>query len=162
MKNFFMAISACMVLCCSITACAADKSGSSRTAAEFTLKSLTGTTYQLSAYRDKQPVLLFFWTTWCPYCLTKLQLMNTEYAGLEKKGLALLAINAGERRTSVERLVRNYGIKYTVLLDESSAATDAFRIVGVPTFILIDTKGVIRFKGNDYPQAEIQEVLGRQ
>jgi len=96
-------------------------------AASFALKDLAGTTYSLADYRDKQPVLLFFWTTWCPYCLTKLRLMNSEYTALEKDGIALLAVNAGERRSSVERLVRNYGIRYTVLLDESSAATESYR-----------------------------------
>lgn len=130
-------------------------------AAPFALKDLSGTVYSLNDYRDKQSVLLFFWTTWCPYCLVKLKLMNTEHAELAKNNIELLAVNAGERRSSVERLVRNYGIRYTVLLDELSEATDAYHIRGVPTFILIDAGGVVRYKGNDYPRSEVDELIGR-
>jgi len=143
------------------SAWAAEQSAGLR-AASFALKDLAGTTYSLADYRDKKPVLLFFWTTWCPYCLTKLRLMNSEYAALEKDGIALLAVNAGERRSSVERLVRNYGIRYTVLLDESSAATESYRILGVPTFILIDARGVIQYKGNDYPRSAINDLSGKR
>lgn len=158
----FAAMVLCVSACCSVLLIPASGQGTGQSAAPFTLKDLSGNTYSLSDYSGKKPVLLFFWTTWCPYCLTKLRLMNREYEGLEKNGVALLAVNAGERRSSVERLVRNYGIRYTVLVDESSSATDDYRVIGVPTFVLIDREGRIRYKGNEYPESAIEELTGRK
>jgi peroxiredoxin len=156
MKKIVAGIIACLVMGSSMAAVASDRTGESN----FILQSLSGKTYKLSDYRDKQPVLLFFWTTWCPYCLKKLQFLNQEYVNIEKDGVVLLAVNVGERRSAVERLVRNYKIAYNVLLDEDSVATDGYHILGVPTFILIDKSGVILYKGNEYPQGKIQQLIG--
>ncbi|MFA5100740.1 MAG: TlpA disulfide reductase family protein [Candidatus Omnitrophota bacterium] len=128
---------------------------------DFSLEDLAGETYQLSSYQGKQPVLLFFWTTWCPFCLNKLKEMNQGYIDLEKDGVALLAINAGERRSSVERLVRNYAIKYTVLVDEEGVVSEDYHVLGVPTFILIDKKGAVRYKGNEYPRSAVKQLISK-
>jgi cytochrome c biogenesis protein CcmG, thiol:disulfide interchange protein DsbE len=160
MNKIAAGLFACMMLCISSAACARPVDGNGPVTRDFKLQDLSGKTHQLSAYWKKQPVLLFFWTTWCPFCLKELQVLNSrDYAALVKDGVTLLSINAGERRQSVERLVRNYSIVFTVLLDEDSAVTDDYRVVGVPTFVLIDKKGSIRYQGNGYPRDEIQQVI---
>ena len=37
-------------------------------APNFALKDLNNNAVTLSSFRGKQAVILFFWTTWCPYC----------------------------------------------------------------------------------------------
>jgi len=157
MRKMIAGFVASIWLCLSIVSAASAATGSF----DFSLADLTGKTYKLSSYQNKQPVLLFFWTTWCPFCLAKLKEMNLGYVGLEKDGVALLAINAGERRASVERLVRNLGIAYTVLLDDKNVASDNYHVIGVPTFILIDKKGEILYDGNEYPKAFIQNLVSK-
>ncbi|MFA6384591.1 MAG: TlpA disulfide reductase family protein [Candidatus Omnitrophota bacterium] len=157
MNKEIAGIAVCICLCMSAVTGAYARGDAA--SVDFTRPDLAGKTYQLSSYRGKQPVLLFFWTTWCPFCLSKLKDLNTGYMDLEKKGLALLAVNVGERRTGVEKLARAYAIKYTILLDQEGAVADEFRIVGVPTFILIDKKGVIRYNGNEYPEDPISSLL---
>jgi len=161
MRAISPGLALCLMLSVSMTACvnAQDSRNSAApVAGDFSLRDLSGKTYALRDYRNKQPVLLFFWTTWCPFCLQSMQMLNREYLNLEKDGIMLLSINAGERPGVVERLVRNYQISYKVLLDTESAATDAYRVVGVPTFVLIDKKGAIRYKGNSYPVSEIKHI----
>ncbi|MCU0650677.1 MAG: TlpA family protein disulfide reductase [Candidatus Omnitrophica bacterium] len=161
MKTFAAGLIACALLCVTMTACvnAYDSSGSA--AADFKLNDLSGRAYQLSSYRGKQPVLLFFWTTWCPFCLQSMQVLNRDYASFEQKGIELFGINAGERRSSVERLARNYNIKYTILLDEESTATDKYRILGVPTYVLIGKDGRIIYKGNSYPADDLEQLAAQ-
>jgi peroxiredoxin len=157
MKKTIVFIAVCIWLCSS-----AAPGVYAQDEPDFTRADLSGKEYKLSSYRDKQPVLLFFWTTWCPFCLSKLQELNKGYTALEENGVALLAINAGERRTAVERLVRNYAIKYTVLVDEEGEVSDMFEVLGVPTFVLLDSKGRIQYKGNEYPKAQIQRLIGKK
>jgi peroxiredoxin len=159
MKTIVAGFAVCLMLSVSMTACVNAQDSINSVAGNFQLQDLSGKTYELSAYRNKQPVLLFFWTTWCPFCLQSLQRLNRDYVNLEKDGIALLGINVGERRSAVERLVRNYNIVFKVLLDEGSVAANTYRLLGVPTFVLIDKKGVIRYKGNSYPGSEIKQMI---
>ena len=163
MRTIITGIAVCVWLCSSIvTGAYAQNTAGAGGSVDFKLVDLAGKTYQLSSYRDKQPVLLFFWTTWCPFCLAKLKEMNQGYLDLEKDGVALLAVNAGEPRSSVERLARNYGIKYTVLIDEKGSVSEDYHVLGVPTFVLIDKKGAIRYNGNEYPKALIKQLISNK
>jgi peroxiredoxin len=160
MKKIIAGIAACIVLCVSgVSGARAQGSAAASGGLDFTRADLAGNAYTLSSYRGRQPVLLFFWTTWCPFCLEKLKELNKKYAALEKDGVVFLAVNAGERRSSVERLVRNYDIKYTVLIDEEGTVSDDFHVLGVPTFVLIDKKGAIRYKGNEFPKNSLQQII---
>ena len=163
MRFLLPVITACFIFVSTAVtagAYAADLRGSA--APDFSLKDMYGMEYTLSQYKGKQPVLMFFWTTWCPYCIQKIKFLNNEYVNLEKDNIALLAINAGEPRRLVERLVRGANIMYKVLLDDQSKVSQSYRISGVPTFLLIDKEGVILYKGNSYPQSDIQRVVAQK
>jgi peroxiredoxin len=165
MRKIIAGIAVCVLLGVSIVSGAYAQAAAGTVTAsgglDFTRADLAGNAHTLSSYRDKQPVLLFFWTTWCPFCLEKLKEMNRKYAVFEKDGVVFWAVNAGERRSSVERLVRTYDIKYTVLIDEEGTVSDDFRVLGVPTFVLIDKKGAIRYKGNEFPKNALQQLISR-
>ena len=128
-------------------------------APDFRLPDLSGTTVELNSYRNNQAVLLLFWTTSCPYCLKEITVINDKKKNLQEKGIEVLAINAGESKARVERMVRNYRLDLEVLLDENVAVADAYGVLGVPTFVLIDKNGDIIFIGNSYPHEEIKELV---
>lgn len=129
------------------------------TVADFRLEELSsGQTVQLSSYQNKQAVLLFFWTSWCPFCLKEIRLLNDRRQGYLDKGIEILAVNAGENRNTVQRLVKNYAVGLKVLLDEDSAVTDSYQVLGVPTMVLIDKAGKLRYKGYSLPEDEMEKV----
>jgi peroxiredoxin len=66
-----------------------------KAAPNFRLKDLNQGQVELSSFKGKKPVVLFFWTTWCPYCLRELKHMNSLAEQLNKQGIELLAINSG-------------------------------------------------------------------
>jgi peroxiredoxin len=131
-------------------------------APNFKLMDLSGARVELRSYINKQPVLLFFWTTWCPFCLKEIKVLNTDRKILEEKGIAVLAINAGESKRTVKRLVKNYNLDLRVFLDESTMTADAYGVFGVPTFVLIDQEGQIRFNDNYYPHQELQGISSKK
>jgi peroxiredoxin len=128
-------------------------------APDFSLPDLSGSSVTLSAYKNnKQSVLLLFWTSACPYCLREMKILNAKQGNLREKGIELLAINAGESKTRVERLVNNYNLDLRVLLDENTEVSYAYGVLGVPTFVLIDSKGNVVFIDNYYPGDEIKDL----
>ena len=110
-------------------------------AQDFKLKDLSQNTVTLSEYKGKQPVVLFFWATWCPYCRRELGTLKEKYPYFAKKGLELLVINIGESRQRVESFVKANGLNLKVLLDEKGDVANSFAIFGVPTYIFIDKNG---------------------
>lgn len=127
-------------------------------AREFKLPDLEGKVFTLSAYKDKQPVFLFFWTTWCPYCREGMKELNSSYPELSKKGWVVAAVNLGEPPQKVQGFVDNYALKFNVLLDRYLSVADAYDVLGVPSYVLINKAGIIVFKDNYLPLGKLEEL----
>lgn len=125
---------------------------SARAAVNFRLKDINNNEVVLNSYINNQPVLLFFWTTWCPFCVEELSTLNPKYQQLKKDGCELLALNVGESIDKVAKYVKNYNLDFKVLLDKDRTVAFFFDILGVPTYVLINKKGDIVFQGHSFPQ----------
>ena len=125
---------------------------------DFTLPSVTGQTHTLSQYQGKNPVLLVFFATWCPPCnreVPHLVDLQKTYGG---RGLKILAVDVAESEDAVRQFVREKEINYTVLLDPKGETADQYHVNGIPTNILIDKNGEVKFEGHSIPK-NIEDVL---
>ena len=116
------------------------------------LESLSGGQVSLDKYKGKQPVLLFFWTTWCPYCRNEIKNLNQMSAELKKEGIAAFAVDVGEPKYKVNRFFKDYALKISVLLDEDSFFSQGQDLSGVPTYIMFDQNGREVFRDNIFPK----------
>jgi peroxiredoxin len=132
-----------------------------RLAPDFSLQDLNKNTVTLSAYRDKNAVILFFWTTWCPYCRSELKQLNQLYPTLLNQGIELFAVDVAEFSYRVENFVERYNLSLRVLLDKDAAVAEAFSVLGVPTYVILNKKGEIVFEGNYFPQRQYNEIIAR-
>ena len=125
---------------------------------DFTLTSVAGESVTLSQYKGKNPVLLVFFATWCPPCkreVPHLVGLQNQYAD---KGLKILAIDIDEPGDLVNQFIEENGINYTVLLDQGGEIAEKYKVTGIPTNILIDKQGVVKYAGNAPPR-NIEDVL---
>lgn len=109
-------------------------------APDFQLKNLQGSLVRLSTLRG-QPVVLHFWATWCPHCLSEMPLLESASRDLSARGAQVLAINLGEPRKKVQRYARDHGLNFIILLDTRGKAAQAFGVVGLPATVVIDREG---------------------
>jgi len=100
------------------------------------LNDLQGVPVNLSLIN--QPTILFFWTTWCPYCRKEIKALNQIYPQLKKEGIAVFAINIKEAGYKVQRFFQDYQLNFRVLLDKDAKAADSYDLLGVPTYILLN------------------------
>jgi len=128
-------------------------------APEFELQDTRQDVIKLKTYRDKRPVLLFFWASWSPMCQKELRILNDRYAGLVEDGVEVLAINVGERPESVIDFIRAYYLSYRVLLDKDASVAGSFDAVSFPTYALIDQAGYIIAKDDYFPFAVYNELI---
>jgi len=127
----------------------------------FQLRDLNDRVVSLSDYKGKKAVMLFFWTTWCPYCREELNVLNQEYASLAKESIELLTINVEEPKYKVEKYVRRYNLGLEVLLDSDSLVTRDYGLMGVPAYFVINKSGEIVSAGNHFPKNAIKELAGK-
>jgi peroxiredoxin len=122
-------------------------------APDFSLKSLDGQSFTLSAFRGKNPVFLVFWATWCPYCIQEVPLLKELYAKLSPKGLKILSINIGynDPLLRVQAFQKKFELPYPILYDANAMVSRQFGVVGVPFSVLVDRDGKIVYRSNRTP-----------
>ena len=119
-------------------------------APDFTLETIAGKTVSLKDYRGKG-VILFFFTTSCPYCREKVPQLSRDYEKYKSENVELLAINSGDSQRKVSSFAAKEGVSFDILLDSNLKAADSYSIVGVPTFVLVDKDGKIVYNDNAFP-----------
>jgi thiol-disulfide isomerase/thioredoxin len=131
-------------------------------AVDFSLEEISSVVpFKLSNYYGKNPVLVNFFATWCPYCVKEIPELNKINNIYGKKGLVVVAINVQEKKEKVANFIDRKKILYKILLDvNAEVAQKKYKVFGIPTNILINSKGVIVFRGNDLPtEDEIKKNL---
>lgn len=129
-------------------------------ATDFCLLDLDNKQACLADFKARS-VVLFFWTTWCPLCRKELKLLNDLYPQLLNDGLEILAINVGERLYKVAYFAKSNKLNYRVLLDEDTSVAYEYEVLGLPTCIIVDVKGFIRFRGYSFPEDNYKDLISQ-
>ncbi|MEH6445595.1 MAG: TlpA disulfide reductase family protein [Oceanospirillaceae bacterium] len=111
-------------------------------AVNFKLLDLQNNTHQLADFEGKT-LIVNFWASWCGPCRKEIPAMNRAWAELKDKNVAMLAINYGEDKDSVAAFIKDYPIDFTVLLDESNVTSQDWKIMAMPTTVIVNSKGQI-------------------
>jgi cytochrome c biogenesis protein CcmG/thiol:disulfide interchange protein DsbE len=104
-------------------------------------------------------VIIDFWASWCAPCRGSLHRL----AALEAAhpGVRLLAITVDdERKNAVEFLKRN-NIKLTSLHDDLKRVAGQYGVPGMPSALIVDAHGVVRFVHAGYSETDI-EVMRKE
>lgn len=119
--------------------------GKPRKAINFTLKTLNGETFQLSAHKGKV-VVLNFWATWCGPCRREVPDFVDMQKRLGKQGLLFVGISVDqEGEKGVRQFAEKYGINYPVMMDDGTVSRMYGPLRAVPTNVVIGRDGYIRY-----------------
>ncbi len=114
------------------------------TAPAFTAKDLkTGQSVTLADYKG-EVVLLNVWATWCEPCKIEMPSMEQLEKTMGAKGLKIVAVSVDEGGDDVVRqFVRDYGLSFRVLHDQSRTIERIYQTTGVPESFVINRQGTI-------------------
>jgi thiol-disulfide isomerase/thioredoxin len=112
-------------------------------ASDFTVFDIEGNKHNLSDYRGRN-VMVIFWATWCPPCRAEIPHLIELRKQESEANLAMLAISAEEQDT-VKDFVKANKLNYTVAtLGNTSLPSPFMDIEYIPTSIFIDPNGRIK------------------
>lgn len=118
-------------------------------APDFTLKSATGENVRLAEQRG-QVVMLNFWASWCGPCREEMPLLDGIAKKYGKMGFVLYGINVEEDNTPAKKMLKDLGVSFTILFDPESKLSSLYTVDAMPTSVMIDKKGNIRYVDRGY------------
>ncbi|WP_374569071.1 TlpA family protein disulfide reductase [Ideonella sp.] len=118
-------------------------------APDFTLKSIDGPNLRLQEQRGKV-VLLNFWATWCGPCREEMPQLNKLYEKYRPSGFTLLGVNVDEDGRNAAGVASQLGVKFPVLLDTDKRVIKLYDISTMPSTVMIDRDGRVRFLNRGY------------
>jgi peroxiredoxin/outer membrane lipoprotein-sorting protein len=112
-------------------------------APEFRFANLDGKYIRLSELRGKA-VLLDFWATWCTPCRAEMPIIELLHRQFREKGLVVLGVDDEDALTQKGYLEQS-GFSFASLVETKKELTNQLHVGGIPTTVLIDQQGTIRY-----------------
>ena len=122
-------------------------------ALDFEVEGVQETRFVLSDQRG-EVVVLEFMTTWCRFCRDQHEILRQLQDEVDGVFIASIDIDANLRSAELEKWVESMGVDW--FHGHSPEAGMAYQISAVPTILIIDKKGVIRYRGNFTPLNKLQ------
>jgi len=90
-------------------------------------------------------VYLDFWASWCAPCRQSFPWMQAMEKAYQSRGLTVLAVNLDRDRADAERFLAQFHPSFDVRFDPQGKSAERFKVHGMPTSVIIDRHGVVRF-----------------
>jgi len=125
-------------------------------APNFTLKSMSGKNLKLSEYRG-QVVMINFWASWCAPCRQEMPLLEDLYKKYKGLGFTLLGVNVEQDSSKASTLLRSIKVSFPILFDNKNTVSKMYKVLAMPTTIIIDRDGNMRYLHKGYKPGYEQE-----
>jgi peroxiredoxin len=136
----------------------ANAVGVNDAAPDFTLKSLAGTNLRLEEYRG-QVVLINFWASWCGPCRQEMPLLDRIHQRYSDAGFAVLGVNVEGALAPAQETASRTGVTFPVLVDENQRVSELYDLEAMPSSVLVDRDGVVRYVHQGYKPGDEAKYL---
>jgi len=125
-------------------------------APNFTLKSLSGKNIKLSELTGNV-VLINFWASWCRPCRQEMPLLNAIYNKYKPLGFTVLGVNVEEQVDNAKSFISERPVDFPILLDSKNQVSELYKVIAMPTTVVIDRDGNMRFLHQGYQSGDEAE-----
>jgi thiol-disulfide isomerase/thioredoxin len=100
--------------------------------------------FNLDAYKGKV-VYLDFWASWCGPCQLSFPFMESLEYSFPRKSLVVIAVNLDHSRDRADAFLQKVRTEVPVIYDEKGVLATEFHVKEMPTTVLIDRNGKVRY-----------------
>lgn len=118
-------------------------------APDFTLRTADGRNLRLQELRG-QVVMVNFWASWCAPCRVEMPHLNRLADKYRSSGFTLLGVNVDDDPKNATAAAAKMGVRFPVLLDGDKRVVKLYDVATMPSTILIDRDGRIRYLHRGY------------
>jgi peroxiredoxin len=135
------------LLCAAAPAYAAVSPGAPAPA--FTLAARDGGKLSLADLKG-QVVMINFWATWCGPCRQEMPLLAQLHDKYEPLGFTMLGVNVEPDSAAAVAWLKGVPVTFPILFDTDSAVAGRFGVEGMPSSVLVDRNGQVRYVHRGY------------
>lgn len=126
--------------------------------ADFSLQDMQGKTHRLADYRGKW-VLVNFWATWCPSCVSEIPELNSLH-GASKDVIVIGIVMDYKSVSRVAEFVEAHHIRYPIVLGNRRIAEQIGEMEVLPTSYLYSPTGEqVGFQAGEVTRAAIESYI---
>ncbi len=130
----------------------------------FSVKGIKGEKLSPADYRGKV-LLIDFWATWCGPCIAEMPNVKSVYKKYHAKGFEIVGISLDQSRDKLDAYIQQQGIEWPQYFDGKFWNNDIAQMYGIksiPTTLLVDRQGKIRYKSlrGQQLEAAVEKLIG--
>ena len=122
-------------------------------APNFTLKSLSGENIKLSELTGNV-VLINFWASWCGPCRQEMPFLNAIHNKYKALGFTVLGVNVEEEVANARSFIAERPVDFPILFDSNNKVSELYKVIAMPTTVVIDRDGKLRFLHQGYQSGD--------
>jgi len=151
-----IARSLAVALLIALPALATTSSGS---APDFQL-ALRGGSAPVSLSQFKgQVVMLNFWASWCGPCRQEMPILESIHRKYKPLGFTMLGVNVEPDAKAAEAFLAQTPVSFPIAYDPQSKVSKLYDVAGMPSTVIVDRKGAVRFIHRGYKPGDENEYL---
>jgi peroxiredoxin len=120
-------------------------------APDFTLQSREGGQVSLSELRG-DVVMINFWATWCGPCRAEMPHLEALHQRYSDLGFTLLGVNVEEDSRLSDQFLAETPVSFDILFDPHNGVSELYDVVAMPSTVLVDREGNMRFIHHGYKE----------
>jgi thiol-disulfide isomerase/thioredoxin len=129
-------------------------------APKFQLTSMAGKPVNLDQFKG-QVVMLNFWASWCGPCRAEMPILEKLHTKYKPMGFAMIGVNVEPDSAEAAKWLKATPVTFPILFDTKSEVSKLYSVQSMPSTVIIDRKGNLRWLHRGYKPGDENEYLNQ-
>jgi thiol-disulfide isomerase/thioredoxin len=127
-------------------------------APKFQLTSMAGKPISLESLKG-QVVMINFWASWCGPCREEMPVLEKLYAKYKPMGFTMIGVNVEPDSKLAAEWLKATPVTFPILFDTKSEVSKLYQVSSMPSTVIVDRKGNLRWMHRGYKAGAENEYL---